>query len=70
VIQGLHAGKETTGPLAQCLALYQGTTSVVPSSAQNGPGFSSCQLVTEPKKRTGAKARLFLRLYGTTKVVP
>jgi hypothetical protein len=55
-------------------ALYQGTTLVVPPPAENGQGFSPChrKICTklQCKRAQGLKPRPFLRLYGTTKVVP
>jgi hypothetical protein len=37
------------------LALYQGTTSVVPQLASHELGFSPCEIVIEVRKSAGAK---------------
>jgi hypothetical protein len=66
----VHDFRRTT----ELFALYQGTTSVVPSPGQNSQGFSPCHRTIctkfQSEKSAGAKAHSFLCLYGTTKVVP
>jgi hypothetical protein len=52
------------------LALYQGTTLVVPHMASHELGFSPFEIVIEVRNSAGAKAQIRSGLYGTTKVVP
>jgi hypothetical protein len=56
------------------LALYQGMTSVVPFPAKIvgalAPAPRKIRTKFQWEKGAGAKAPLFLRFYGTTKVVP
>jgi hypothetical protein len=58
----------------QAFALYQGTTLVVPPSAQMVRALAPVTVKSEPrfqeKVAQGLKPDSFLRLYGTTEVVP
>jgi hypothetical protein len=64
----------TEGPRSRLFALYQGTTSVVPPSAKMVRALAPATVKSEPKfqekEAQGLKPNSFLRLCGTTKVVP
>ena len=53
------------------LALYQGTTLVVPHRSEKELGFSPCLLLPGKAKTQGLKAQIFVGgLNGPTKLVP
>jgi hypothetical protein len=52
------------------LALYHGTTLVVPHRTNKNLGFSPCAFTSPGKSRQGLKPNSLSLLYGPTKVVP
>jgi hypothetical protein len=66
----IRGGRFTDLSRYAALALYQGTTSVVPPQAKMVRALAPANLKSSDEKSAGAKALPLLRVYGTTEVVP